>query len=182
MVDNTKCFHVVLELDSSTTRPVMRLLKYPPTRGKHDVLKAQLLWVFQLSNAEWAERLLSLNGQGGSKPTELMEKMLALFVFGDSYHYRCARLWPAGCSRAPRINVHTAGIRTYMQYTVHAMLPTQPRSEDGMMATVAAMAARREDDCELCFSHRRFGTKARRCIPPCFVLDQGNARASALWT
>lgn len=42
-----------------------------------------------------------------------------------------------------------------------------------MTATVAAMAARQEDDCELCFSHRRFGTKARRCIPPCFFPGPG---------
>ena len=71
-VDDTKYYHVVAALDSSTTRRVMGLLRAPPANRKYDALKAQLLRLFQLSDMERAERLLSLNGLGDSKPTELL--------------------------------------------------------------------------------------------------------------
>lgn len=62
----------------------MGLLRDPPARGKYNALKAQLLRVFQLSNAEHAVRLLSLNSLGNSKPTKLMENMLALLGSRDA--------------------------------------------------------------------------------------------------
>ena len=68
-MDDTKYYHVVAALDSATTRRVMGCLRDPPANGKYDALKAQLLRLFQLSDTERAERLLSLNGLGDGKPT-----------------------------------------------------------------------------------------------------------------
>lgn len=48
------------------------------------ILKAQLLQVLQLSDEERTYRLLSLNGLRDSKPTELMENMIALLGAGDA--------------------------------------------------------------------------------------------------
>lgn len=42
------------------------------------MLKAHLLKTFELSNAEQANRLFSLQGLGGSKPMELMDSMLTV--------------------------------------------------------------------------------------------------------
>ena len=67
--DDTRYYHVVAALDPSTTRRVMGFLREPPVNGKYEALKAQLLRLFQLSDTERAERLLSLNGLGDSKPT-----------------------------------------------------------------------------------------------------------------
>ena len=82
--DVTKYFHVVAALDASTTARCMARLEAPPAVGKYDALKAFLLDLFELSELEKADRLLSLNGLGDGKPSELMERMLA--VLGSADH------------------------------------------------------------------------------------------------
>ncbi|CAK6982325.1 hypothetical protein D4A39_16555, partial [Scomber scombrus] len=61
----------------------MVLLETPPADGKYNALKAFLLNLFELSKLEKADRLLSLNGLGDSKPLELMERMLAVLGVAD---------------------------------------------------------------------------------------------------
>lgn len=83
--DVTKYFHVIAALDASTTARVMVLLEAPPVNGKYDTLKAFLLKLFELSVLEKVDCLLSLNGLGNNKLSELMERMLGsadpLFLF-----------------------------------------------------------------------------------------------------
>ena len=81
--DVTKYFHVVAALDASTTARCMARLEAPPAVGKYDALKAFLVDLFELSELEKADRLLSLNGLGDSKPSELMERMLAVLGSAD---------------------------------------------------------------------------------------------------
>lgn len=195
--DETRYFHVVAALDSSTTRRIMGLLRDPPTQGKYDALKGQLLRLFQLSEAERAERLLSLNGLGDSKPTELMENMLALLGSGDA-SFIFVQLFlrqlppPVRTALANSELVRTKDYRGLAEeadrvllasrhYSVHSLLSTQPQPPfDGNAAAVAAVSGRRQENNDgLCFYHRRFGNKARRCIPPCSFASQGNARAGA---
>lgn len=57
---------------------MVSLLKNPPQQGKYDVLKAHLLKTFELSDAERASQLFSLNGLSDSKLSELMDRMLDL--------------------------------------------------------------------------------------------------------
>ena len=78
--DVTRYFHVVASLDASTTARAMALLEAPPAVGKYDALKAFLMKLFELSELEKADRLLSLNGLGDSKPSELMEAPAPIFV------------------------------------------------------------------------------------------------------
>ena len=195
-VDATKYYHVVAALDSSTTRRVMGLLREPPTDGKYDALKVQLLRLFQLSDTERAERLLSLNGLGDSKPTELMENMLALLGSGD-VSFLFVQLFlrqlppPVRTALATSPLVRTKDYRglaeeadrillASRQYSVHALLPTQSQLPLGDVAAVAALSdRRRERDDGLCYFHRRFGAKAKRCNQPCSFVNQGNARAGA---
>lgn len=164
-MDDTKYFHVVATLDSSTTRCVMGLPRDPPAQGKYDALKAHLLQVFQLSDAE-------LNRVGDSKPTELMENMLALLGSGNvsflftqcsntSYRHWCARCLPGRC------------------FCARAMLLKQPLAEESAAAVAAAVPARRKEDLDLCFYHRCFEIKVRRCIPPCSFTYKEHSKASA---
>lgn len=67
-----------------TTCRFIGLLRDPPEAGKYTALKTELLCQFWLSDAECVERLLSVNGLVDSKPSELMENMLALFGSGDT--------------------------------------------------------------------------------------------------
>ena len=187
--DDTKYYHVVAALDSSTTRRVMGFLREPPANGKYDALKVQLLRLFQLSDEERAERLLSLNGLGDSKPTELMENMLALLGSGDTT-FLFIQLFlrqlptPVRTALASSPLVRTKDYRglaeeadrillASRQYTVAAV--TDRRARD------PAPATRRDDGADgLCYYHRRFGSKAKRCTPPCcYGNQQGNDRAGA---
>nr|XP_061779159.1 uncharacterized protein LOC133570496 [Nerophis lumbriciformis] len=82
--DETRYYHVVTALNAQTTRRVMGVLRDPPAADKYGALKTLLLRLYQLSDAERAERLLSLNGLGDRKPTELMDNMLALLGSRDA--------------------------------------------------------------------------------------------------
>ena len=184
-VDATKYYYVVAALDSSTTRRVMAVLRDPPADGKYEALKRQLLRLYQLSDAERAERLLSLNGLGDSKPTELMENMLALLGSGDAtflFVQLFLRQLPAPVRTALASSplVSTKDYRGLAEEADRILLATR---QCGMAAAVSERGSgRREqaqkDDGGLCYYHRRFGAKAKRCVPPC-CWDQGNARAGA---
>ena len=81
---HTKYFHVVTALDSATTRRLMGPPRHPPQADKYAALKKELLQLYKLSDMERADRLLSLTGLGDSRPSELMENMLALLGSGDT--------------------------------------------------------------------------------------------------
>ncbi|XP_035764445.1 uncharacterized protein LOC118454313 [Neolamprologus brichardi] len=61
----------------------MTLLRDPPAQGKYTALKALLLRRYSLSDAERAEKLLSLAGLGDGTALELMESMLSLLGADD---------------------------------------------------------------------------------------------------
>ena len=207
-VDATKYYHVVAALDSSTTRRVMGFLRDPPADDKYAGLKTQLLRLYELSDAERAERLLSLNGLGDMKPTELMENMLALLGSGDTtfiFIQLFLRQLPSPVRTALATSplVRTKDYRglaeeadrillASRQYTgaavsavSEAVSSPAPWLQLPSMDTAAAVAVRREQgpdrqrDDGLCYYHRRFGAKAKRCTPPCRFESQGNARAGA---
>ena len=76
--DETKYYYVVAALSNSTATRVVSLLQDPPDDDKYVTLKGLLLETFEMSEGERARRLLSLTGLGDSKPSELMDHMLAL--------------------------------------------------------------------------------------------------------
>lgn len=79
--DDTKYYHVVTALDSSTTPPCDGIAE-GPTGGRK--IRRSEGTAPTVVPAERAGRLLSLSGLGDSKPTELMENMLALLGSGDA--------------------------------------------------------------------------------------------------
>ena len=135
--------------------------------------------------------MLSLDGLGDRKPLELMEHMLALVSSGDvSFlftHLFLRQLLPAVhtvLATSPRIQAKDYRslaeeadrlLLATRHYSVHALLPGVPQG-GSEIAAVAAVSEQQKDD-GLCFYHRRFGVKARRCIPPSSFRRQGNERA-----
>lgn len=118
--------------------------------------------MFQLSVAEGAERVLSLNGLGDSKPTELMENMLSLlgswdasFLFVQlflrqlpplvctalaSLPFSCTKDFRALAEEAERI------LLASQKYALHGMSLTQTPAEESAAATVASVPARQKKD------------------------------------
>lgn len=191
--DDTKYFHVVAALDSATTRRLMGLLRNPPAADKYAALKTLLLRTYQLSDMERADRLLSLSGLGDCKPSELMENMLALLGSGDASflftHLFLRQLPPlvqTALAASPLISAKDYRglaeeadrlLLASRQFSVHALLPSGTDGDDA--ADVAAVTERRRKDSSLCFFHRRFGVRARRCVQPCSFQPTGNEQAGA---
>lgn len=195
--DVTKYFHVVAALDAPTTARAMGLLEAPPAAGKYDALKAFLLRLYELSELEKADRLLSLNGLGDGKPSELMERMLSVLGSADPaflFTHLFLRQLPAPV-RTALASSPLSSTKDYRglaaeadriflanrQQFVHALLPAQTPLlplEDAV-STAAAVATRRQRDSGFCYYHARFGAKAWQCRQPCSFSVQGNARAGA---
>ena len=198
--DATKYFHVVAALDAATTARAMMLLEAPPAAGKYDALKTFLLQLYELSELEKADRLLSLNGLGDGRPSDLMEKMLAVLGSADpSFLFTHVFLRqlpvpvrtalassPLSTSKDYRALAAEAD-RVFLanrQQFVHALLPhqgtsTPPLPPEDYADTAAAVTARRHHDDGLCYYHARFGAKAKQCRKPCSYKVQGNAKAGA---
>ena len=198
--DDTKYCYVVAALGSSTASRLVSFLVNPPPHRKYEAIKAQLLNTFELSDAERANRLFSLNGLGDSKPSELMDKMLNLlgahqpdFLFVQLF----LRQLPSQV-RAALANTDTSNCRALaaeadkvflagQQHCASALLPVQPGLSPPSDTTVAAAMpsfSRRQDpgrreDSSLCWYHVKFGAKAKRCISPCKFTVSGNARPNA---
>ncbi|GFR86430.1 retrovirus-related Pol polyprotein [Elysia marginata] len=70
--DTTKFHHVVQLLDSTTSRRVQAVMENPPPSGKYEALKAALLNAYEATQLQKDSALLSLNGLGDRKPSELL--------------------------------------------------------------------------------------------------------------
>ena len=178
----------------------MARLEAPPAVGKYDALKGFLVNLFELSELEKADRLLSLNGLGDGKPSELMERMLAVLGSADPsflFAHIFLRQLPAPVRtalassplfaskdyRAVAVEADRIFLANRQQF-VHALLPPQhtsapfpPQGYDP--DTAAAVTARRQHDDGCCYYHARFGAKAKQCRQPCSFGAPGKARASA---
>ena len=190
--DATKYYYVVAALSNSTAGRVVSLIENPPAANKYDALKAHLKETFGLSESERARQLLSLPGLGDSKPSELMDHMLALL--GD--HQPCFLFKELFLQQLPdhvRLAVTNSVKTEFRQLAKEAdtffsagkkcctATPTavQTTTLDECVPQPLSVAAvpRRAKPSGLCFYHAKFGTKAKKCLPPCNFAVSGNAPA-----
>jgi hypothetical protein len=54
-----------------------------------------------------------------------------------------------------------------------------PLPGDSALTAVATVSHRQRSDTSLCFYHAKFGSRAKKCLPPCSFRGTGNARAGA---
>uniref|UniRef100_A0A669CFS1 Gypsy retrotransposon integrase-like protein 1 n=1 Tax=Oreochromis niloticus TaxID=8128 RepID=A0A669CFS1_ORENI len=194
--DDTKYHQVVASLDPLATRRALPLLRDPPARGKYAALKELLLQRYALSDAERAEKLLSLSGLGGGTALELMERMLSFlgpddggFLFAHIFLRQLPAAVRAGLANSPLLG--TKDYRSLAEdadrillatraFHDHDLVPASPPtspltcpdvSAPSLAAKVAAQPHRGRD---LCFYHQRFGPRARRCLLPCVFPTLGH--------
>ena len=192
--DETKFYHVVASLTSATAGRVVSLLERPPARNKYAALKAHLLETFGLNESERARQLLSLPGLGDSKPSELMDHMLALL--GD--HQPCFLFKELFLQQLPdqvRLALANSAITDFRLLAreadkffsagkkCFAATPTATSSDDNIhqpysISATATMPRRARQSGGLCFYHAKFGNKAKKCLPPCTYNASGNAPAA----
>ena len=76
--DNTKYYHVVAVLDSATATCDLSIFTSPPETEKFKEIQTFIISAFELSECKRATALFNLPELGDSKPSELIDAMLAL--------------------------------------------------------------------------------------------------------
>ena len=175
--EDTKYFYILAALDQQTATRLLDLISRPPVDNKYKTLKDRLISTFGLSKHERACRLLHFRPLGDSKPSTLMDEMLALL--GD--HLPCLLFEQLFLEQLPkdiRIQLVDSKIDDYrqlakrvdalwsswdMEYSTNAVQcrPPARRKQTKPKAPVPS------PDNRLCYNHRTFGEVARQCRQPC---------------
>ena len=181
--DATKYFYVLAALDQQTATRFIDLISRPPVTDKYKTLKDRLFETFGLSKHERAARLLHFRPLGDSKPSALMDEMLALL--GD--HTPCLLFEQLFLERLPediRIQLVDGKIEDHRELARRADALWSSRDVQSFIAnaiqrrppaTRPKQAKTRPcgfDTCtadanRLCYYHRTFGEAARQCRQPC---------------
>lgn len=196
--DETRYWHVVAALDGATATRAACFLEEPPSQGKYEGLKAFLLSVYDLSEQQRAQQLLSIRDLGDRRPSELMDTMLRLHGKHDSQCYLFKEVFLRALPPAVRQGISNSQEKDMRKLaaeadrifgacasqSVHAATSLMsPGIDDRLQELYPVSRPRdrrneesRSRDDMLCYFHRRFGAAARQCRQPC-VWRQGNARA-----
>ena len=177
--DETKYFYVLASLDQETATRLLDLVRSPPSDNKYTTLKDRLINTFGLNERERASRLLHYRPLGDSKPSALMDEMLALL----GNHTPCLLFEQLFLERLPediRIQLVDAKFKDHRELARRADILWSSRD---MGETVLTHAVQRQssanrqrqldkrssapDPSRFCYYHRTFGEAARQCRQPC---------------
>ena len=186
VADETKYYYVIAALDQETASRLMDLIGQPPADGKYQALKNRLINTFGLNKRERASRLLHFRPLGDSKPSALMDEMLALL--GD--HPPCLLFEQLFLERLPediRIHLVDTKIDDYRELArrADALWSSRDVPESYANTIQRKPVARRKPpkgktpiptpDKTLCYYHQRFGEAAYQCRQPCAWSENNEA-------
>lgn len=173
--DLTKYSYLTASLDQDTAVRVLDILTNPPAANKYDTLKARLTDTYTLSEREAASRILDINGLGDSKPSELMDKMLALVPSGKEPGFLLKEVF------LRQLPTEVQSILTQHEY---ASLRDLAKAADkhflstGMTINATSKIqkpTRKSDNKDICWYHEKYGNKAKKCLDPCKFSGNGTA-------
>ena len=186
VADETKYYYVIAALDQDTASRLIDLIGQPPENEKYQTLKERLLNTFGLSKRERATRLLHFRPLGDSKPSALMDEMLALL----GSHPPCLLFEQLFLERLPediRIHLVDAKIDDYRELArrADALWSSRDVPESYANAIQRKSFVRRKppkskaavptSEKTLCYYHQRFGEAAHQCRPPCAWVENDKA-------
>lgn len=173
--DETQYYYVLAALDQTTATRLLDLISQPPVQNKYQALKNRLIETFGLSKRERASRLLHFRELGDTKPSALMDEMLA--VLGD--HPPCLLFEQLFLERLPediRVQLVDAQIDGCRQLAKHADALWASRDMEYSTNAVQRTRSTRQKTNKvsstpvpdgLCYYHHTFGNAARKCTEPC---------------
>ena len=165
--DDTKYHYIVAALDSETATRALSVLNSPPATDKYNSLKTFLISAYGLSEPERATALFNLSGLGDSKPSELMDKMLGLL----GSHPPCFLFRHLFLQQLPnyvRIPLANSTHTDFRKLASDAdKLYLSGKFQHLQTVDVAAPSVTETVVAQLCWFHKRFGDKAKRCERPC---------------
>jgi len=170
--DDTKYYYVLSALDQPTATRLLDLISQPPRDGKYEAIKERLITTFGLSKRERASRLLHFRELGDTKPSSLMDEMLALL--GD--HLPCLLFEQLFLERLPEdIRIQLVDDKVEDCRMLARRADALWMSRDMGLGTNAVQRnppsgqrpkGKISSD-EWCYYHRTFGRAARKCNQPC---------------
>lgn len=181
--DQTKFWHLVSALDSDASARVSSLLQNPPDDDKYPALKKHLLDAFDLSEEERARRLFAISDLGDLRPSELADRIMHLN--GDSPMHFCLRhIFLRALPPAARHVLSASKITDLRALGMEADRIVS--SSEGISSIndtdheLNALQKPRRTQRQLCYFHRTYGPRARRCQAPCdWKPYPGNAGAGS---
>ena len=174
--DDTKYYYVVSALDSATATRAQSLLVSPPTENKYQAIKEFLISAFDLSEYERASALFAMPGLGDSKPSELMDSMLALMgSHKPCFLFRHLFLQQLSTHiRAPIAQSKIEDYRALAQEADMIYLAGQSHSQNiqevntpNIRQNTTKPNSMRQIMNKLCWYHHQHGTRAKKCSSGC---------------
>ena len=174
VADDTKFHYVVAALDSEAANRALSVLTAPPTTGKYDNIKSFLLSAYGLSETERAKALFDLRGLGDSKPSELMDKMLALlgqhtpcFLFKHLFLQQLPGFVRTPLSKSTQSDYRKLAQEADQLYISGSQQVQAIRAARPLTGADRSLEHNSSSDNSVCWYHRKYGNKAKRCVAPC---------------
>lgn len=172
--EDTKFCHVVAALDPSIAASCTAILESAPGTERYQYLKKALTDRFQLSEEERADRLLDMQTLGDRRPSELAEAILELNA-DQPPHFLLRRIFMralppqvrSALSTSPKTDLRELAReadRAISNTGRHASVSNLENDVTAVSSEIDAVSTRRR---QLCSYHRRWGTRARKCVQPC---------------
>ena len=186
VTEETKYYHVVAALDQETATRVSDLLQAIPTSEPYTTLKNRLVNTFDLSDYERASALLHLTPLGDQKPSQLMDKMLSLLGSKDPKIIFRQIFLEHLPDQIRSVLVHSK-VEDYKElakaadslYESQQQTPLTVNKMHFKKPTANRTTTNSDDNKQssrICFYHKKFGTRAHRCVTPC-AWEAGNEKA-----
>lgn len=172
--DSTRYHYVVSALDQGTATRLVDLLANPPSSGKYLAIKRALLDTYGLSRRERASKLLHFHSMGDRKPSEIMDEILSLLA-GHKPCFLAEQIFLEQLPEDIRLQLAESDFQDPREVARRADVMWLAKREPPVHQIHVHRVAT-EVSSELCWYHKKFGKKAKKCITPCNL--SGNFQAS----
>lgn len=177
-VDDTKYYHLLAALDQDTAKRVADLIYNPPDLNKYESLKTRLLATFMQSPYRMAQKLLDMAPLGDRTPSQMMDDMLGLL----GTHEPCILFRTLFVDALPQ-DVRSHLIPNLETFSPRELALLADRLVNSNSSSISTLATKNPTPREwssnskgLCRFHKKWGSKAFRCISPCTYEQQPKSK------
>lgn len=180
--DNTKYNDLLVALDESLIPLVQDIILDEKNKEKYKSMKSRLIETYQLSYVERIIKLVDGFTLGDRRPSELLKEMQSVAP-DDIPEELIQALWLRLLPHNVRLdlcsvtdNLEESAKRADASYKLNKdkqeILAAMARKTEAAMSRITEHVNRKpltikQDTPKICFYHRKFGTKAKKCILPC---------------